>query len=83
MTTYARLDYVGETNMVVEVIEPPVIDGTPLPIGEMFTAEFVATLVDITNIAPQPEQWWTSAADATGGASRAVLPLPGIYRETL
>lgn len=59
MSTYARLELINGIDTVVEIIEPPVVDGKQLPISGLFTAEFVATLTDITSVTPQPAQWWT------------------------
>lgn len=55
MKIYARI----ENNMVVEVIQPLLYDdGTNIPIELRFIPEFVATLVDITNENPIPEERW-------------------------
>jgi hypothetical protein len=59
MNTYARVSQINGADTVVEIITPPTIDGVQLPIGEMFTPEFVAGLIDVTDVSPQPEQWWT------------------------
>ncbi|MDP9153936.1 MAG: tail fiber assembly protein [Pseudomonadota bacterium] len=33
--------------------------GDEIPIHQRYTSEFVAELIDITNVTPQPEGWWT------------------------
>jgi len=68
MHTYARID----NDIVAEIIEPMAYDiasppgceytfdaGYEVPIGQRFSAGFVASLIDITDIAPQPAQGWT------------------------
>jgi hypothetical protein len=64
MKTYARID----GGRVVEIIEPATYDidwlddnedvihkaGDDIPIEQRFTPEFVLTLVDVTDISPQP-----------------------------
>jgi hypothetical protein len=56
MNTYARID----NGNVVEVIKPLVDDeGNEIPIDKRFIPSFVETLVDITNVSPKPDQWWT------------------------
>lgn len=56
MTTYARI----QDGMVVEIIQPLLDDeGHEWPIDQRFTPAVVATLVDITGLDPQPEEWWT------------------------
>jgi hypothetical protein len=55
MKVYARVDS-GE---VVEVIPPRVDDeGAEIEIERRFTEEFVATLVEITDLEPSPEAGW-------------------------
>jgi hypothetical protein len=57
MSVYARIS----GGVVVEIIQPVLqSNGTPWPIAECYTSEFVATLVDVTSITPQPAQWWTT-----------------------
>jgi hypothetical protein len=52
---YARL----ENNVVQEIIKPLLYDdGTDIPIELRFIPEFVATLVDITNEQPMPDERW-------------------------
>jgi hypothetical protein len=41
-----------------EGVSPPFKAGDEIPIAERFTPEFVATLVDFTDINPQPAQGW-------------------------
>lgn len=56
MSTFARMD----SGLVVEIIEPYFSeDGTAVPIEELYTSEFVAELVDITDLSPKPVQGWT------------------------
>ncbi|SAL25753.1 Caudovirales tail fiber assembly protein [Caballeronia turbans] len=56
MKTYARI----EAGVVMEIIAPMADDeGHDIPIEERFTPEFVATLVDVTDATPMPEQRWT------------------------
>ena len=55
MKIYARI----ENNTVVEVIQPLLYDdGTSIPIELRFIPEFVATLIDITDVDPMPEERW-------------------------
>lgn len=55
MKTYARID----NGAVMELIKPMVYeDGTEIPIELRFTAEIVASLVDVTDIDPSPAEWW-------------------------
>lgn len=62
MSVYARI----ENGLVAEIIQPLFKDdGTEWPIEARFTAEFVATLVDITGMDPQPLGGWV--ATNTGG----------------
>lgn len=58
MQTYARI----ANGIVVEIIGP-LMDGedNEIPIAERFTPELVATMVDITDASPEPEQWWTAS----------------------
>lgn len=66
--TYARI----ESDRVIEMIFPATYDadsadgqdpaykaGDDIPIERRFTPEFVATLVDITDLSPAPEEGWT------------------------
>jgi hypothetical protein len=68
MKSYARI----QDGVVMEVIppmtydadspvgvEPPWKAGDEIPIDRRYTPELVATMVDITGISPQPQQWWT------------------------
>ncbi|CAN7471726.1 hypothetical protein [Paraburkholderia hospita] len=56
MKTYARID----NGIVAEIIKPMAdSEGNEIPIAERFTEEFVSTLVDVTDVAPQPSDWWT------------------------
>lgn len=51
MNTYARI----QDGRVAEIIEPLLDEnGNEFPISDRFTAEIVATLVDISSIAPGP-----------------------------
>ena len=56
MHIYARID----NGVVAEIIAPAAWDdGTEIPIAQRFTAELVATMVDITSVSPLPEPGWT------------------------
>jgi len=56
MHTYARI-YDG---IVVEIINPATDEsGNEIPISERFHPVIVAMLVDVTNSAPAPQQYWT------------------------
>ena len=60
MKTYARID----NGMVVEIILPWTDgEGTQvdIPIEERFPAEFIATLIDITDLDPKPLERWSYA----------------------
>ena len=50
MKTYARID----SGIVAEII----VIGEDMDINEMFTAEIVQTLVDVTSIDPAPQEHW-------------------------
>jgi hypothetical protein len=53
MKTYARID----DGMVAEIIGARLDgDGNEIPIESRFHPDFVATLVDITGISPQPKE---------------------------
>lgn len=54
MKTYAYV-YLG---VVREIIPPLVIDGVDIPIEERYHPDFVAQCVDITDLSPQPAEWW-------------------------
>jgi hypothetical protein len=54
MATYARLQQIDNANIVVELITPP----AGVAIGNMFTPQFVATLIDVTQVVPQPQIGW-------------------------
>lgn len=67
MQTYARI----QNDVVAEIIGPLTDeDGNEIPIAERFTPQVVITLVDITDLDPQPQQWWTY--DGTNFAPPAV-----------
>lgn len=56
MATYARV----VDGVVQEIILPARDDqGNEIAIDDRYTPEFVASLVDITSITPQPECMWT------------------------
>jgi hypothetical protein len=56
MKTYARID----TGTVVEIIQPMQdAQGNEIGIDGRFTPEFVATLVDITDANPVPQERWS------------------------
>lgn len=56
MKIYARVD----NAMVVEIIPPYVNESSEeVPIEQRYTAEFVLTLVDITEVSPMPLEGWT------------------------
>lgn len=56
MNSYALVEF----GVVVEIIPPYVNpDERNVPIEERFTADFVARMVDITGLDPQPLQGWT------------------------
>lgn len=56
MKTYARI----QDGIVAEIIPALLNDeGDEIPIDERFVPEFVAALVDVTNVDPRPEGWWT------------------------
>lgn len=56
MSYYALVEF----GIVVEIIPPYVNpDGRDIPIEERYTADFVARMVDITDMDPQPVQGWT------------------------
>lgn len=56
MKTYAHV----QNGSVIEIIEPYIDpSGNEVPIEERYIAEFVAQMVDITDVSPKPEQRWT------------------------
>jgi len=56
MKIYARI----ESGVVVEIIVPVENnDGQQYPLPECYTADIVATCIDITSVTPQPQQNWT------------------------
>ena len=56
MKIYARVD----NSMVVEIIPPYVNESSEeVPIEQRYTAEFVLTLVDITEVSSMPLEGWT------------------------
>lgn len=56
MSTYVRI----WQGAVAEVILPFTnAAGQPVPIEARYTAEFVASLVDVTGLSPVPTQGWT------------------------
>jgi|SRR5450830_855344 len=56
MKTYALID----SGIVVEIIPPYVNEaGEDIPIDQRYTPEMVAQMVDITDLVPQPECFWT------------------------
>lgn len=62
MSIYARLQAIGGVETVVELIGPMSdSDGNEIPINERYHPAFVATLIDVTAIAPQPQELWTTA----------------------
>lgn len=76
MKIYARV----ESGIVLEIIEPLADeDGIEVPIELRFTEEFVATLIDITGIDPQPDQRWTYDG-AVFSAPVAYQPTPAEIR---
>lgn len=59
---------------VWEIIAPQVdAEGHEIPVEHRYTPEFCASLVDITDAAPQPEQDWFYAG---GAFSEPPKPLP-------
>ena len=55
MHMYGRI----EDGHIVEIIAPVTWpNGSEIPVAQRFTPEIVATLVDITNVSPQPEYGW-------------------------
>jgi hypothetical protein len=57
MKIYARI----ENGIVVEIIKPMTDgDGEETPIVDRFTPEFISTLVDVSAVAPNPDQRWSA-----------------------
>jgi hypothetical protein len=67
MKSYARID----AGVVVEIIRPMHDEeGNEASIDDRYTREFVATLVDITDLIPMPSEHWAYADGAfTASAS--------------
>ncbi len=67
--TYARI-YEGEVVEIIQPatyssdspkgVEPPWKAGDQIPISVRYTAEFVATCIDITEMDPQPADGWSA-----------------------
>lgn len=56
MTTYVRV----EAGLVEEMIEPVVDNaGVEIPIDRRFHPDFVARLIDVTDMTPKPEIGWS------------------------
>nr|WP_314614276.1 tail fiber assembly protein [uncultured Pseudomonas sp.] len=54
--TYVRV----QDGLVYETVSPFINDaGDYVPIEERFAPDYVNSLVDITDVSPQPEPWWT------------------------
>lgn len=61
MRAYARID----SGIVVEIVDlEPNEAGEVVPIERKFTAEFVATLIEITDLDPKPGERWTYNGEA-------------------
>lgn len=55
-----RIYVVVEQGVVREIIEPGYdLDGIEYPIDERFPPELVSTMVEVTDLDPQPDQNWT------------------------
>lgn len=52
MKTYVRI----QDGKVVEIIEPLVVEGKEIPIGERFHPGYVATLINVAGIDPTPKE---------------------------
>jgi hypothetical protein len=58
MKTYARI----QDGAVAEIILPATDEeGNEVPIAERFHADLVATMIDVTNVAPMPTDHWLAA----------------------
>lgn len=58
--TYVRLQKINGIDTVVEVIDPEYRDdGSYIPIGERYHPDFVKLLIDVTDVEPMPQEWWT------------------------
>lgn len=55
MQIYVRIYFMYGANYVVEVIQLE----DDQDIYDWYTPEFIATLVNVTDIEPKPDQWWT------------------------
>lgn len=76
MKTYARVD----GGIVQEIIEPMAdLEGNEHRIEDRFAPEFVAQMVDVTDVKPMPEQMW-NYADGLFSAPAPYAPSP---QETL
>ena len=72
MSTYAHI----VSGVVVEIITPSA------PIGQCYTAAFVATLVDVTAVSPQPQPGWTATETAGVWTFAApVAPVPTVAQQ--
>ena len=67
MSTYAHI----VSGVVVEIITPSA------PVGQCYTAAFVATLVDVTAVSPQPQPGWTATETAGVWTFAAPAAPPG------
>jgi hypothetical protein len=59
--TYASIGNNGTAVVVTEIIPPVVLNGRSIPIEERYHPNFVAGLIDITDIVPQPQVGWLYA----------------------
>ncbi|WP_011298564.1 hypothetical protein [Cupriavidus necator] len=57
---YARLTEISGKKVVVEIIGPVYTDGGDyIPIEKRYHPDFVKLLIDVTDVAPMPGEWWT------------------------
>ncbi len=75
MKTYARIN----SGVVVEIINPLVLDGIEIPVEDRFTAEYVSTMVRSDTANPLPEGGWTYA----NGAFKPPVPVAPTAGEIL
>jgi hypothetical protein len=57
--TYVRLQQIAGQEVVVEIIsDVEGENGSVTPVSDLYSADFVASLVDVSDFDPQPSFWW-------------------------
>lgn len=57
--TYVRLQQIAGQEVVVEIIsDVEGENGSVTPVSDLYSADFVASLVDVSDFDPKPSFWW-------------------------